>query len=418
MAHLLMIESWVNPSGMIFPRAVKDLGHRLTLVTRNPDFYKKYAPAGEEHLIFQLADDVIHLDTNQPQALLRKLMQDHDISRFDGVVTAIDYYLETVAEIAQALGLPGTSPQSIRTCRNKRLTRAALNNAGIPDVQSFAATGLDEALQFAEQLGYPHVVKPVDLGGSVLVKLIHSETELREAVGEILNLTHNTREQPRDCSILLEEYLAGEEVSVESFTCRGETVVLGVTDKSVSCSPCFVETGHMFPAALDQRRVEECAVFVQNLLSAVGYRHGFAHTEVKLTPQGPRLIEVNPRWGGNYIADLIQRVTGFNVLQAAVHLATGERPEYTNNHDSAIKSAAVSFLLPPREGTIQAVHGLDQLESSPGVERFEFKPLVGHKVKPLQDNEGYLGYVIAADEEGLNARNLAEMALSKVELVF
>ena len=106
-----------------------------------------------------------------------------------------------------------------------------------------------------------------------------------------------------------------------------------MTDKSVGGAPAFIETGHMFPAALpaaDRRRPRRppCAPS-----KALGLDGVVAHTEIKLTPDGPRVVEVNPRPAGNRITELIRHVTGIDLAAACVDVALGRaaRPAPTGH---------------------------------------------------------------------------------------
>ncbi|MGO4779264.1 acetyl-CoA carboxylase biotin carboxylase subunit family protein, partial [Lysobacter sp. 2RAB21] len=152
---------------------------------------------------------------------------------------------------------------------------------------------------------------------------VHDEEELCTAFDALEQFPRNFREQERVPLLLLEEYMRGEEVSVEACTYRGRTTIIGITDKSLTGFPYFIEDGHMFPAKLDAGIAAQIETLVRGALDAVGHDHGISHTEVKLTADGPRIVEINPRPGGNYIAELIQRVTGIDLLDAQIELALG-----------------------------------------------------------------------------------------------
>ena len=79
----------------------------------------------------------------------------------------------------------------------------------------------------------------------------------------------------------MEEYLEWPEFSVESVSAGGTTTVLGVTDKSVTGDPFFIEDGHMFPTDLSDAEERRVTDYVLDVLRAVGFDHGVAHTEVK-----------------------------------------------------------------------------------------------------------------------------------------
>ena len=156
---------------------------------------------------------------------------------------------------------------------------------------------------------------------------------------------------------------------------------------------------------------------VRGALAAVEHDHGISHTEVKLTADGPRIVEINPRPGGNYIVELIQRVTGIDLLDAQIELALGRRPALEAK-STGVRSAAIKFLVPPRAGRLQALHGLDTLSCDPQLVRAAIPPVDGLDVVAPIDNACYLGHVMAVDGDGLDARMFAERALDRVRLDF
>jgi argininosuccinate lyase len=412
MAHILMIESWVGASGNILPPLLKELGHTSTFVTRKPEHYQ-ISLSTEKHAVFRYADNVIETETNNTAGLINAVKDYH----FDGVITVCDYYIETVREVAKVLNLPCPFPTAVKTARQKHLMRQSLDTAGLANPKYRLANNWSEVEQAAESIGYPLVLKPVDLASSAFVRLIQGSDDLKSAYDALEDFPLNFREQARDCTYLLEEYMGGEEVSVESVSYNGETTVLGVTDKSVTGTPYFIENGHMFPAKLDDSVKNDITEFVRKALAAVGYDHGIAHTEVKITPDGPRIVEINPRAAGNYIVELIERVTGINLMRAFVDLALGIKPDVTPK-GSGVISSAIMFLVPKRGGTISALHGADALESDSNIVRCKIEDCIGKTVEAPIDNACYLGHIVTQDKIGFNARSYAEDALSRIEVDF
>ncbi len=74
--------------------------------------------------------------------------------------------------------------------------------------------------------------------------------------------------------MLLEELLDGPEVSVETVSHAGAVQVVGVTDKSIGGAPAFIETGHMFPAALPAAEAEDAVRTALDALKALGLTEG------------------------------------------------------------------------------------------------------------------------------------------------
>lgn len=412
MAHILMIESWVGASGKLLPPLLNSLGHTYIFVTRKIEHYQNPL-SSEKHPVFQYADSILVTETNDIDHLIETLRP----YKFDGVITVCDYYIETVRAVAKAFNIPSPFPEEIKNTRQKHLMRQALDSAHLANPLYGLANNLEEAEQIANNIGYPLVMKPVDLASSAFVNFITNDMELKKSYQNLEEFPLNFRDQERNCTYLLEEYMEGEEVSVESISYNGETTVLGITDKSITGTPYFIENGHMFPAQLSDETSTTIIKFVQDALKAVGFDHGIAHTEVKITPKGPRIVEINPRTAGNYIVELIERVTGINLLYTFVELALGQKPTIMKK-DCGISSAAVMFLVPPHDGVLTNIQGIDLLESDKHVVRYKIENCIGKYIESPIDNACYLGHIITQDTEGFNARAYAEKALERIVLNF
>jgi argininosuccinate lyase len=396
-----MIESWVGAMSTLLPRAIRESGHRFTFLTRDLHHYLRSAPSDGVHPLLA-ADNVLTAETNDIPTLLSTVERLHAVFGFDGVITSCDYYLATAATVAAHLGLPGPAPDAVERAYRKDLTRTALA-ADVPGPRFAMATGWADTADAAESIGYPLVVKPVDLCGGMLVRKVANEGELREAFLALESFPVNARDQARIPTVLVEELLDGTEVSVETVTMDGTTHVIGVTDKSLAGEPWFVESGHMFPADLDGTAAIGVAVAA---IQALGLDNTVAHTEIKLTSSGPKLIEVNPRPAGNQITELVRRVTGIDLPAVFAQLAVGGRPDLRPT-DTGVRSAAISFLLPPRPGRVAEILGETDVA---GIVDHVMKQ-AGHRAGEPTSNNTYLGHVMAVDHDGPGARALADKVI-------
>lgn len=415
MAHLLIIENWVEGTGRLFPKAIKDLGHSYTFVTRNKSHYLD-SKNHTNHPIFENADNILTVETNDVKLLIEFLLAQQPLLKFEGVSTVCDYYVDTVAQVAQALNLPQAFSSNVVSERKKHLVRQALEKSGLANPKFAVAANWPDTLAAANSIGYPLVLKPSDLASSAFVKLVRDEEALKSAFADLASFTHNFREQAREPIWLLEEYMEGEEVSVEAVTFQGKTTIIGITDKSLTGFPYFIEDGHMFPAHLESKLSEEITQFVCKALKAVGHDHGISHTEVKLTTKGPRLVEINPRPGGNYIAELIQHVTGIDFLEVHINLALNKQPVLNDIHHKG--SAAVKFLVPTKTGLLNNIKGQELLASNESLLRWNLTKAIQQEISTPIDNACYLGFVISQDKEGSHARKFAEQAIKSLELEF
>lgn len=407
--HLLMVESWVGSMSRLLPRAVREGGHEFTFLTRDLHHYLRAAPEGVAHPLLG-AQHVLTADTNDLDSLLPRVQRLHDVLDFDGVITSCDYYLPTAAALAGHLGLPGPAPEAVATACRKDATRRALADAGLPGPRYAVCGDLAETSRQAADLGYPLVLKPVDLCAGMYVRRVDNERELSAAYQALADFPVNARGQRRAPVVLLEELLVGPEVSVETVSFAGGTQVVGVTDKSLGGAPAFVETGHMFPAALaaaDREAVEEMAV---RALGALGLDAVVAHTELRLTERGPVVVEVNPRPAGNRITELVRHVTGVDLAAAAVEIALGREPELGTTA-TGLGSAAIGFLLPPQPGVLHGVDGGDDVREADGLLELQLGD-PGKVITDTGSNNGYLGHVMVGHEQPEGARDRAEKLLS------
>jgi biotin carboxylase len=256
------------------------------------------------------------------------------------------------ATVAAELGLPGGDPEMVLRCRDKHLTREALAAAGVPQPRSVLVADLSQAAAAADQVGYPLVLKPRAMGGSLGVVRAAGPGELAAGF-----------EFARDCvvpgswrydeGVLVEEYVAGPEISVDSAVHRGELVPMFVARKRVGYPPYFEEIGHVVDAADPLLADPELAAVMRAAHEALGFTDGMTHAEYKLTPDGPKVIEVNARLGGDLIPYLGMRASGMDPGLAAAAVACGQRPEPKADRSAA---AGVQFFYAAADDTaIEAV---------------------------------------------------------------
>ncbi|MFF8319653.1 ATP-grasp domain-containing protein [Streptomyces bobili] len=409
MAHLLMVESWVGSMSRLLPRAIGEGGHTFTFLTRDLHHYLRSAPEGTAHPLLG-ARNVITAETNDLDTLLPEAERLHAALRFDGVLTSCDYYLPAVARIADRLALPGPGPEAVENACRKDATRRVLAEAAVPGPRFALREEWADLARSAREIGYPLVVKPVDLCAGMYVRRVDDERQLADAVRAMAGFPVNARGQRRSPAVLLEELMDGPEVSVETVSHAGMVHVVGVTDKSVGGAPAFIETGHMFPADLTPADTEAAEQTALSALKALGLTEGVvAHTEIKLTSAGPRVVEVNPRPAGNRITELVRHVTGVDLAAAFVDVALGRAPDLRRT-DTGVRSAAIGFLVPERAGTLEALDGNGVREADGVLEVELAEP--GRTVKAAGSNNEYLGHVMTADTGGPGARARVEELLS------
>jgi biotin carboxylase len=259
--------------------------------------------------------------------------------------------VEQAAEAAEALGLPGPAPQAVAACRDKARTRDLLAAAGL-GVTSVAVPDQQAAAAAAASIGYPVIVKPRNQGASRGVRLVIRPEELPGAVTAALAETWPGVPVPA-CPVLIEEYLEGPEVSVDSIIHDGTVTPVVIARKRIGFPPAFEETGHDVAAA---DPLFDDLAFLSVLTrchAALGLRTGVTHAELRLTRAGPRIVEVNARLGGDLIPYAGLLASGADLCGAAADVATGR---HTIPRRRRRRHAGIRFLYPPADCRIRAVH--------------------------------------------------------------
>jgi cysteine synthase A len=291
--------------------------------------------------------------------------------------------------------------------------RAVLSRAGLPTPGFWLVRSAEEAAWLSTGIAYPCVVKPIAESGSTGVRRVDDRDQLLAHVRALASRTVNERGQALAGEVLIERFVPGPEFSVETLTrSRGDTVIVGVTRKHLSAPPCFVELGHDFPADLDAatRMALEDATLAA--LDAVGFDLGPAHTEIRLSPDGPVVIEINPRLAGGMIPELIRHATGLDLLELMLAQLVGDPIDLTPTRR---QHAAIRFVTSDRDGRLAAIRGVHAARTLDCVCEVALDRPIGAAVRSPSCAADRLGYIIATGE-GAAAASAAERALAHVHL--
>ncbi|MGK3204497.1 ATP-grasp domain-containing protein [Amycolatopsis sp. MEPSY49] len=313
--------------------------------------------------------------------------------------------MQLAYEVADELGAAVNSPRSVFLLNDKLAMRTLLRDKGISTVRFAVADRWQDVEALLGDFTLPVVVKPAALSASRGTRLLIDPAELPAWGDELAALAYSG-------PLLVEEYLRGPEFSVETMTVRGEHHVIGVTRKLLGPLPHFVERGHLFgePETAETR---EAAALAVELLDAVGYQCGPAHTEVILTADGPRIVESQARLGGDKIPDIIQHARGFDVKRAMFAALAG-RTSLPEPGGSVGHIAYFSF----PTGVLQSVSGLDAVKALPYVDTLSFPFAPGDVLPETVSSKTRHGFVIlTGSEDAEQAQARADHVRSLIEVV-
>ncbi|MFH8258785.1 acetyl-CoA carboxylase biotin carboxylase subunit family protein [Streptomyces roseolus] len=304
------------------------------------------------------------VDCTDPEAIAAAVTELTQAGGSTGVFTWDELVLEATARAAEALGLPHTSVAAVTRCRDKYATRSLMREAGLPSPRYRLTSSADEAAAAAAEFGYPVVVKPRSLAGSIGVVKAEDESAVRAAFDLATGAAYATL--PAGEGILVEEFLDGPEISVDSVVFEGNVRCVHVARKRVGFPPYFEEVGHLVTADAAGALPPEVAELIESAHRTLEVDFGVTHAEVRLTADGPRLIELNARLGGDLIPLISRMATGIDLVKAAAEIALGRSPELGTEGREPGGTAEIRFVYPPYDCTVREVD-LGNVQGLPGV---------------------------------------------------
>jgi hypothetical protein len=245
----------------------------------------------------------------------------------DGIVTFSERMVPTTGKLADRLGLLYHSPEVVRRLTDKAVQRDRLRQAGVDQTCSAVIQDVEQWDTMIRRVGLPAVLKPVVGDGARDTYRIDGMEEGRGLAAALLDRYRAVG------GLQIEELLVGangpygDQVSVEILVQEGNLIHIAVSG-CFPLLPPFRIRGHFWPSALNAADLSGVRTLAERALLALGVRTGMTHTEIKLTRNGPRIIEVNGRLGG-YINNLSIRSGGDDLARVAGLVALGHRPSLT-----------------------------------------------------------------------------------------
>lgn len=333
--------------------------------------------------------------------------------RIDGVMTlASDMPMQTVAAVAKEMGLVGIKNDTALKATNKVFMRKALREHNVPIPMFFRVSNRGEylnAVKAIQEANCRCIVKPADNSGSRGINLL---TDFERDTIENAYIYGKHFSGTGD--LVVEEFMEGPEVSVETLSLNGVCYVIQITDKLTTGEPYFVEMGHSQPSQLPKeakKKIEGVAIAANH---AIGIDSGPSHTEIKVTKEGPKIVEIGARLGGDCITShLVPLSTGVDMVECCIKIALGEKPDIKKRFN---KAAAIRYF-DVNYGTIRDIRGIEEAKKVSGIKQINVNLGVGEEVKTIQSSVDRVGFVISGADCVEKAIGIAEKAMNKVTFV-
>lgn len=253
----------------------------------------------------------------------------------DGITTiATDLPIPTISYVAEKLNLIANNFEVAKNSTDKALMRKCFLKNSVSSPKYIQIRKKD--FNPTENFEFPLIVKPTDRSGSRGVTKVVHEADLHSAIEAALDVSIVKE-------VLIEEFIEGQEVSVESISWKGKHYVLAITDKITTGPPNFVELEHHQPSAFDGKTKSNIEKLTINALNSLGITYGASHTEIKIDKEGNLfVIEVGARMGGDFIGShLVKLSTGYDYLEGILNVSLNHFSPPISQHK---RYAGVYFL--------------------------------------------------------------------------
>ncbi len=384
-------------------RRAKQMGHTVVVSDRDPN-----APG------FAFADSCLIADVYGPDETTAAAERyNRKIRKIDGVLCVAADAPVTAATVAQRLGLPGIPVHVAELACDKLAMKKAFRSAGVA-VPWFAEVATPQELQrIAIERGRDLVIKPVDSRGSRGVQRVAQVADLTQAF--MLARRHSPSER-----VMVEQYLAGPQVSTESIVIDGVCHTPGFSDRNYEYleryAPFFIENGGDLPSRLSADIQDKVKDLVGRAASALGVTTGTVKGDIVVYEGEPHMIELAARLSGGFFCTReIPLNTGVDFIGAAIRLALGETVAAEELVPRQQMPVVQRYAF-PAPGTVMGVTGEDDARKIPGIAEIVVTARPGDVIPPAGDKRPSAAMVLATGTTHAAALKAANDALALIRI--
>lgn len=352
--NVVFVEPFFPPSQRHFARALAEVGATVIGVGESP------AEALDEQLKGWLHDYAQVPSVTDVEAMTRQVRWTQDKLWVDQIEATIEAHTLATAQVREACTIPGTSVRTAWLCRDKPSMKQVLREAGVPTAASTAVGSAAEALAFAEQVGFPLILKPRSGAGAAGTIRAENAAGLERALGIFGGQGVE--------SIAVEEFVEGHEGFYDTITIDGQVAL----DFASHYYPNVLEamrTRWISPQFISTNRIDTAPEYAElremgrRVNAALGIGTSATHMEWFFGPKGLKFSEIGCRPPGVGGWDLYSAGNEVDVYRewamAIVHGETGSVP-------SRRYASGIVALRPDQDGRITGYTGAEEINQQYG----------------------------------------------------
>ncbi len=333
------------------------------------------------------ADLFVRLDPDDIKAHERLITQE----KIKGIATCqMENPLKMMSLLAAKFHMPFPSPEAVEKARNKYLMKQTFIFGEVPCAFGMLFRNYEQASNTnLNSRDFPFIIKPLDSHSSRGVFKVQNRQELLEKF-PVTSSFSSTGE------VLVEEFLQGPEISVEGICADGNTTIVQITDKTITPYPHTVELQHIQPSALPEMILKHVKIMVSRAVDVLGLDNCGLHAELKITAEGPKMIEIAARLGGDYISSWLTSLsTGIDMNKAMVQVAMGQKPDLEQKLQ---RFSGIRYVNWTPGKKVFSITPLDNFLNNPHVLHAGFFIRPGEILAPIKESKNRHGFFITSAE--------------------
>lgn len=359
----------------------------------------------QDSVAFPLADAVLKVSTRDADAIVDAL---GDLRPAGVVCGASDVALPTWRALSLRYGSPYVYPENALVARDKAAFHNIADSCGVAGYGWVASDDPKEIVAKAAGLRFPVIVKPVDDAGSRGVLRVAHPDDLPAAVAHSRSVSRSQR-------MMVEEFCEGRPLVIEMFMKDGRAKFVYILDEEPADTSFAIKRLHS-PARLSPATRERLEVTAERLCLALGVTDGPADFDIVLGADGrERVIEANPRLGGDGLSRFLTIAQGVDNVGALISLTLGEPPDAYLEPTHTVHTALEVIGSPlDRDGELVRWEGVTEARAVPGIVDITLLAEPGDLVRPHTQSSHKVGLLIATGSSPESASSALASACSLI----
>ncbi|MBL9076556.1 MAG: ATP-grasp domain-containing protein [Planctomycetes bacterium] len=347
--HVVFVEPAFPNNQREFLRGLLSTGARVSAISERPP---EALPGELRDNLFQHERVRSVVDEHAMTEAVKRLSTKARVDRLEATVEA---HVMAAAHVREHLKIAGTTSKTAWLCRDKPAMKEAVRAAGVACAASARVQKVADAEAFAQKVGYPLILKPLDGAGASGTHKVTSDAEMATAL-DVLRVAQGR-------TVAIEEFLSGHEGFYDTMCVAGKPVI----DFACHYFPNVLEamrTRWISPQIvctnrIDEKGYQELRQMGQQVISALGIWTSPTHMEWFFGEKGLKFSEIGCRPPGVGVWDLYCAANEFDLYAAWGHAIVHEKVPFRPSRKYA---AGMIALRPDRDGTIAGYEGLDQIQ--------------------------------------------------------